>query len=221
MSKLIALVGDVGTGKSHSIQYLDPKETYIINVAGKELPFKGSISVYNKTERNYKDVSSAYEIERLLEVLSKEATHIKTIVIEDANYIMGFNLVEKATEIGYTKFSVMARDMVNLIQKAKKLRDDLTILYMSHMREVYDGDEIVSYNMKTAGRMIDNQIKMEGLFTVVLYSVVEEKGDKMNYFFVTNRYKKYPAKSPQGMFNEIKIPNNLKTVIKKVNEFYK
>lgn len=221
MSKLIALVGDTGCGKSHSIQFLDPKETYIISVADKELPFKGSASLYNKENRNYKHLVEAPEINRLLKTLSETAPHIKTIIIEDGNYIMGFNLVNKATEVGYTKFSIMAQQMVDLIQSSKKLRDDLTIVYISHQEELEDSGEIVSFKMKTAGKLIDNQIKLEGLFTVVLYAVTETKGDKTDYFFITNRYKKYPAKSPLGMFEDLKIPNNLKVIVDKVSEYYK
>lgn len=220
MSKLLAVVGETGSGKSHSIQFLDPKETYIINVAGKELPFKGSSKLYNPENRNYKDVQDANDIQRLLITISDKATHIKNVIIEDGNYIMGFNLVSKATEVGYTKFSVMAQQMVNLIQGAKKLRDDLTIVYFSHQEEVDDSGEIATYKMKTAGKMIDNQIKLEGLFTVVLYAITETKGDSTDYFFITNRYRKYPAKSPSGMFSEIKIPNNLEVVTKAVNEYY-
>ena len=221
MSKLIALVGDTGSGKSHSIQFLDPKETYIISVAGKELPFKGSSNLYNRELKNYKDVSEITEVQRLLQTLSDTAPQIKTVLIEDGNYLMAFNLVAKATETGYTKFSVMAQQMVNLIQSAKKLRDDLTIVYISHLEEVEDSGDIVTYKMKTAGRMIDSQVKMEGLFTVVLYAVPETKGEKTDYGFITNRYKKYPAKSPLGMFDEIRTPNNLKFVVDKVNEYYK
>ena len=221
MSKLTAIVGDTGNGKSHSIQFLDSKETYIINVAGKELPFKGSQKLYNRENKNYKEVSEAMEITTLLKTLSDTALHIKQVIIEDGNYVMGFNLVNKATEVGYTKFSIMARDMVNLVQGAKKLRDDLNIIYFSHQEEVEDSGDIVSYKMKTAGKMIDNQIKLEGLFTVVLYAITETKGDKTDFFFITNKYKKYPAKSPLGMFPELKMENNLKKVVDTVNEYYK
>jgi ribosomal protein L30E len=220
MSKLIAVTGDTGSGKSHSLQYLNSKETYVINVAGKELPFKGSPKMYNTENKNYKDVSDAPEIQRLLQTISEKALHIKTVVIEDGNYIMGFNLVAKATEVGYTKFSIMAQQMVNLIQGAKKLRDDLTVIYFSHTEEVEDSGEIVTYKMKTSGKMIDNQIKMEGLFTVVLYAITETKGEKTEYFFVTNKYKKYPAKSPAEMFPEIKMPNNMRLVVDCVNNYY-
>lgn len=220
MAKLIAVVGETGSGKSTSVKTLDPKTTYIINVAGKELPFKGSAKLYNREAKNYKEVDDAKEILKTLEAISNTSPQTKDVVIEDSNYIMGFNLINKATEVGYTKFTLMAQDMVKLIQGIKKLRDDLNVYYFSHLDEVEDGGEIASYKMKTSGKMIDNNIKLEGLFTVVLYAVPESKGDKTEYNFVTNRYKKYPAKSPVGMFEDIKIPNDLKLVSEKVREYY-
>lgn len=220
-SKLIGIVGETGTGKSTSVKHLNPEETYIINVAKKELPFKGSEKLYNSEKRNYKEVDDANEISRLLLSISKNAPHIKTIVIEDSNYIMGFNMVAKATETGFTKFSLMAKDMVELLRTTRQLRDDLIVFYFTHPETIEDGGEIISYKMKTAGKLIDNQINLEGLFTVVLYTNVEEKKDgTMEYSFVTNRYRKIPAKSPDGMFEEIKLQNNLQTVIEKVREYY-
>ena len=221
MSRLIAIVGDTGTGKSSSIQYLDPKETYVINVAGKELPFKGSSKLYNGENKNYKNVEEPKEALALLRTLSEKATHIKNVIIEDGNYLMGFTLVNKATETGYTKFSVMAQDMKNLIQGAKNLREDITVVYSSHQEEVEDEGSVVGYKMKTAGKLIDSQLKLEGLFTVVIYAVPETKGETTSYNFYTNRYKKYPAKSPQGMFPELRIENNLQIVVDTVNEYYK
>jgi len=220
-SKLIGIVGETGTGKSTSVKHLNPEETYIINVAKKELPFKGSEKLYNSEKRNYKEVDDANEISRLLLSISKNAPHVKTIVIEDSNYIMGFNMVAKATETGFTKFSLMAKDMVELLRTTRQLRDDLVVFYFTHPESVEDAGEIISYKMKTAGKLIDNQINLEGLFTVVLYTNVEEKKDgTMEYSFVTNRYRKIPAKSPDGMFEEIKLPNNLQTVVEKVREYY-
>ena len=221
-SKLIGIVGQTGTGKSTSIKHLDSKETYIINVAKKELPFKGSEKLYNAENKNYKEVDDANEITRLLRTISEKAPHIKNIIIEDSNYIMGFAIVSKATEVGFTKFSIMARDMVELFREARKLRDDLKIFYFTHPETIEDGGEIIGYKIKTAGKLIDNQIVLEGLLTVCLYTHVEENKDgSSTYSLLTNRFKKYPAKSPEGMFEDVKIPNNLQVVVDTIDEYYK
>jgi len=221
-SKLIGIVGSTGTGKSTAIKHLDPKGTYIINVAKKELPFKGSEKLYNTENKNYKEVDDANEISRLLKVISEKAPHIKNIIIEDSNYIMGFNMVAKATEVGFTKFSILAKDMVELFRTARTLRDEITVFYITHPETIEDGGEIIGYKIKTAGKLIDNQVLLEGLLTVCLYTLVEESKDgTASYNFVTNRFRKLPAKSPDGMFDELKIPNDLQFVVNKVNEYYK
>lgn len=220
-SKLVGIVGATGTGKSTSIKHLNPEETYIINVAKKELPFKGSEKLYNTEKKNYKEVDDANEITRLLRVISEKAPHVKNIVIEDSNYIMGFNMVAKATEVGYTKFSVMAKDMVDLFRTARMLRDDITVFYLTHPETIEDGGEIIGYKIKTAGKLIDNQVLLEGLLTVCLYTNVEENKDgSASYGFITNRYRKYPAKSPDGMFEDLKIPNDLQFVADSLTEYY-
>jgi len=221
-SKLIGIVGATGTGKSTSIKHLDPKETYIINVAKKELPFKGSEKLYNTENKNYKEVDDAIEITKLLKTISEKAPHIKNIIIEDSNYIMGFNIVSKATEVGYTKFSLMAKDMVDLFREARRLRDDIKVFYLTHPETIEDGGDIIGYKIKTAGKLIDNQVLLEGLLTVCLYTHVEESKDGVvTYSYLTNRFKKYPAKSPDGMFDQIKIPNDLSYIAKKLDEYYK
>lgn len=220
-SKLVGIVGQTGTGKSTSIKHLNPEETYIINVAKKELPFKGSEKLYNVEKKNYKEVDDANEISRLLKTISEKAPHIKNIILEDSNYVMGFTMLDKATEKGYEKFSVMAKDTVTMIRTAKQLRDDLIVFYFSHPDTIEDGGEIIGYKIKTSGKLIDSQINLEGLFTIVIYTNVDEKKDgTIEYNFITNRYKKYPAKSPDGMFNDTIIPNDLQLVVNTINEYY-
>jgi len=221
-SKLIGIVGPTGTGKSTAIKHLDPKETYIINVAKKELPFKGAEKLYNRENRNYDEIDDANLISQRLRKLSNDAPHIKNIIIEDSNYIMGFNMMAKATETGFTKFTLMARDMVDLFRTARALRDDLKVFYFTHPETIEDAGEIIGYKIKTAGKMIDNQIVLEGLLTVCLYTFVEETKDgASNYYFLTNRFRKYPAKSPDGMFTDIKVTNNLQLVSDTIDEYYK
>lgn len=220
-SKLIGIVGATGTGKSTSIKHLNAEETYIINTAKKELPFKGADKLYNAEKRNYKEVDEITEITRLLKTISEKAPHIKNVVIEDSNYMMAFRMADKATEVGYTKFTILARDMVELFREARKLRDDMKIFYFTHPETIEDSGEIIGYKMKTSGKMLDNQITLEGLFTICLYTHVEENKDgSVSYYFITNRFKKYPAKSPEGMFNEIKVDNNLQKVVDTINDYY-
>jgi hypothetical protein len=219
-SKLIGVIGATGTGKSTSIKHLDSKETYIINTARKELPFKGAEKLYNTENKNYKEVDEITEITRLIKTISEKAPHIKNVVIEDSNYMMSFRMADKATEVGYMKFTIMAKDMIELFREARKLRDDLKIFYFSHPETVEDGGEIIGYKMKTSGKMLDNQIVLEGLFTICLYTHIEDTKEGANYYFVTNRYKKYPAKSPEGMFTDVKVPNNLQLVSDTIDEYY-
>jgi hypothetical protein len=220
-SKLIGIVGATGTGKSTSIKHLNNKETFIINVAKKELPFKGAEKLYNAENKNYKEMDDAISIVQQLVKISEQQPHIKNVIIEDSNYIMGFNIVSKADTPGFAKFSLMAKDIVELFRTARKLRNDLKIFYFSHPETIEDGGEIIGYKIKTAGKLIDNQIVLEGLFTICLYTHVEENKDgTATYNFVTNRFRKYPAKSPDGMFADIKIPNNLQEVVNAIDEYY-
>lgn len=99
-SKLIAIVGPSGTGKSTSIKSLNPSETFIINVARKELPFKGSEKIYNASLKNYFEVDDIPQITNLLTQISEKAPQIKTIVIDDAIYSMSFLMMRKANETG-------------------------------------------------------------------------------------------------------------------------
>ena len=221
-SKLIGIVGQTGTGKSTSIKHLDPKETYIINVAKKELPFRGSEKLYNEDNKNYMEIDRADLLVVQLLKISKNAPHIKNIIIEDSNYLMGFTLLDQISVKGFEKFSIMAKEMVDLFKTARKLRDDIKVFYFTHPETIEDGGEIVGYKIKTAGKLIDNQIVLEGLFTVCLYTHVDEgKDGKASYNFITNRFKKYPAKSPDGMFDNISIPNNLQEVVNSVDNYYK
>ena len=131
-SKLIGIVGATGTGKSTSIKHLDPKSTYIINTAKKELPFKGAEKLYNPENKNYKEVDEIVEITRLIKTISEKAPHIKNIVIEDSNYMMAFRMADKANEVGYTKFTVMAKDIFPIQY------DLLSLTYQRPYEELYD-----------------------------------------------------------------------------------
>ena len=110
MANMIAVVGSSGSGKSTSLRNLDPTETFIINVAGKPLPFRGSNRMYTQLIQDpetkkfsgntikSKDVSY---IGKILNLINKGMPHIKTVIIEDAQYIMSFEMMERSAEKGY------------------------------------------------------------------------------------------------------------------------
>jgi hypothetical protein len=110
--------------------------------------------------------------------------------------------------------------MFNILSNARTLRKDLKVFCLGHSEPVEDGGEIVGYKMKTIGKMLDNNINLEGLFTICLYTYVEEGKSGPEYYFLTNRHKKRPAKSPMGMFDDTLIPNDLKLVSEKIDEYY-
>lgn len=220
MALLVGIIGPSGEGKSTSIRTLDPKETIIIGVAGKELPFKGASKMYNLDNKNYVEISTSKEIVDTLKNISEKGTHVKNIVIDDIQYVMGFEFMKRASEVGYTKFSQIGQNMFSILNNARGLRKDLKVFCLGHSEPVEDGGEIVSYKMKTIGKMLDNNINLEGLFTICLYTYVDEGKNGSEYTFLTNRHKKRPAKSPMGMFEETQIPNDLKLISDKIDEYY-
>ena len=102
MSNLVIVLGKSGTGKSRSIKSLNPKNTVVINVLGKMLPFKGSNSLYNKENRNLSCIKEFGEVISLLEYISKSAPDIKNVIIDDAIYIMRTEFFNRSKEKGLT-----------------------------------------------------------------------------------------------------------------------
>ena len=224
---LIAIVGKSGTGKSTSMGNipslnligLDPKETAIINVSGKDLPFKGWKENYKglfSAGGNYVVAADAITIAKSIKYISESRPEIKNIVIDDAQYIMAFEFMNRAKETGYGKFADIGVNMTKVITAAKDSREDLKVYFLWHPEQ----DKETGFKMKTIGNMVDSYLTLEGLFTVILYTSVS-KGDnnKIKYEFVTNNDGFMPAKSPVGMFSEIYIPNDLGFVSKQIDAY--
>ena len=105
MANCVIIMGQSGTGKSTSIKTLDPKETIIINVLGKRLPFKGSGASYNKENKNSSQVDDYGTLINMLNNIDQSATYVKNIVIDDAMYIMRKEYFRRAKETGLTNHS--------------------------------------------------------------------------------------------------------------------
>ncbi len=129
---------------------------------------------------------------------------------------MAFEFMRRAKETGYGKFSIIGSDMNTLMEASRNARKDLNIYFLWHP----EIDNAGNYKMKTVGKMIDDYLTLEGLFTVILYSKVGKGASgKMEYQFVTNNDGQFPAKSPIGMFKDMYIPNDLGKVSEIIDQY--
>lgn len=197
----VLILGESGTGKSASMRNFKKGELAIINVAGKPLPFKSELATYNTD--NYQAIERA-----LLNMKPKSA------VIDDAQYLLANAFMRRSGELGYQKFTDIAKDYWSLIAEtvSRKVPDDRIVYFLSHIDRDQDGHEKV----KTIGRLLDDKITVEGLFTIVLKTHVEDG----KYTFYTQNSGFDTVKSPIGMFEDIQIDNDLKMVDNIIREYY-
>jgi hypothetical protein len=211
MATGILIIGESGSGKSTSVRNLDPKETYIVNVQGKPLPWKGSKEQYNSESKNMIHCDNAQKIIGILQSISERAPHISTVVIDDFQYIMVNEFMRRASETGFKKFNDIAKGIWDIINLIPTLRSGLNIIFLSHIETSPNGKEKV----KTVGKMLDEQVNIEGMFSIVLKCAVIGGEHK----FTTQSNGMDTAKSPMGMFDSYEIPNDLKTVIECINNY--
>lgn len=232
MAKLVAIVGDTGTGKSRSIKGLPVETTYLINVSDKELPYKGGDAIYTEENKNclskFKDnIDKTQEILSRLNTISssEKASHIKQVVIDDFQYLMADELMFKAKDRSgnpFDKFTDIAQHIHGLLFNARRLRDDLIIYVLTH-EETVDENFSPKIKMKTVGKMLDRQITLEGMFTIVLFTDVKrnQATKKSEYRFLTQNDGVRIAKSPEDLFPDLYIENDLGYVTEKIREYYK
>lgn len=158
MSNLICLAGQSNTGKSTSLRTLDPKSTFIISCTNKQLQIPGFRKKYTKVEIKDKKlignwyVSNNYaQIGKILSAVSNTRPEIKVVVLDDINYLLSNETFENALDKGYTKFSVMAKNYYDLLADCQLLRDDLTVVVITHT-ENYGTDMDPQYRMWTTGK---------------------------------------------------------------------
>lgn len=158
MSNIIGLAGNSNVGKSTSLKYLDPSETFIISCTNKQLQIPGFRKKYPKvTTKNGKLegnwlVSSSYEtITKILKYISANRPDIKIVVIDDANYLLSKETFDGALSKGYEKFTIQAKNYVDLINSVQELRDDITAVFISHL-ENFGTDQDPEYRLWTTGK---------------------------------------------------------------------
>jgi ABC-type uncharacterized transport system ATPase subunit len=225
MANAVIILGKSGTGKSTSIKTLDPKETVIINVLGKRLPFKGSSSVYNAENKNLFQVDDFEKVQALLQNIDKSASHVKNIVIDDAIYIMRKEYFRRAKEPGYGKYTELAQHFQNIIQTIERMKPETNVFLLLHSEDVTSDNSTVGFKVSTVGSLLDKQYNPVEVVPTVLYSAVkfDDKG-KPTYGFYTHKVMEgsveIPAKSPDEMFTEDFIPNDLGAIVKVMNEYF-
>ena len=226
MAEMIAIVGESGSGKSTSIRNLNPTETFIISTTGKRPGIKGALKKYptfTKTDTgytgNFVTTSSVDKIATILKYINTKRPDIKTIIIDDYQYIMGFEAMDKADQKGYEKFTQMAQHAYQVLKEAMNMRDDLYVIVSTHSENT--GDRINPfYKIKTLGKMIDSTITLEGLFTYVFFTAIQRDDEgNPSYKFMTNSDGTTTGKSPMGLFDELYIDNDLKIVIDRIEEY--
>jgi ABC-type dipeptide/oligopeptide/nickel transport system ATPase component len=231
MAESIAIVGASGSGKSTSLRNLDPKSTFIINVTGKSLPFpsfKKNYTLFKQDPETKKFVGNLYntsdvkKIAQALKIIDKTRPDIKVVVLEDAQYLMGFEMMDRANEKGYDKFSQISANFYSVLKEIMNMRDDLKVCVITHSENIGDSTN-PSYKIKTVGKMLDTFITIEGLFTYVLFTEVirteDANGKKIEYKFITNSDGTTTAKTPMGCFEDLYIDNDLKYVLEKIDEY--
>ena len=199
MAVLVMIYGQSGTGKSTSLRNFADDEVAVINVSGKPLPFRNKLTTYDTD--SYTKISCALnKIER------------KSIVIDDATYLMVNEFMRTAKVAGYQKYTDMAVNFNSLVAQASQLANDKIVYFLGHSDLKEDGTE----HFKTIGKMLDNYVTVEGKFTIVLKTVVQDG----KYYFSTHNSGQDTVKSPLGMFEDNYVDNDLKAVDTIIREYY-
>lgn len=196
----VLIIGESGSGKSASMRNFKPDELGIINVSRKPLPFRSNLKTFDTDD--YAKIT-----------LALKGAKTKSIVIDDAQYLMANEFMRNAKMNGYQKFTDLALNFWNLVQLViNELAPDVIVYFMAHIERDTSGNE----KMKTIGKMLDEKITIEGLFTIVFKtSVMDGK-----YSFSTQTSGQDTVKTPMGMFGQPLIDNDLKAVDAAIREYY-
>ena len=225
-AETIAIVGESGTGKSTSLRNLNPETTFIISTTGKPLPFRAWKKKYIPIKIEGKNVSGNYyvsskwdQILKILQIIDKMMPHIKQVIIDDFQYVLSYEFVDRATEVGYTKFSELAQHAMEILRYSEKMREDCKMIFLTHSENV--GDNVnPKYVIKTVGKLLSEKVTLEGLFTYIFFTEVNE-GDsgRMEYKLITNNDGSCVAKTSLGMFEDLEIDNDLDEIIKVIDAY--
>lgn len=204
----VLILGESGSGKSASLRNFDPEKVGIFNVAGKPLPFRKKMNVVSSIKGN--DGYRRVDYDDITKILARGK--VKTYVIDDSQYLMAFEELDRANEAGYNKFTEMALNFSGLVRYIINSLPPDVIVYFLHHVETSDTGKIKA---KTVGKMIDSKLTLEGLFSIVLLCEATEEG----HHFVTQSDGYTTCKSPMEMFDK-EIDNDLAMVDATIREYW-
>lgn len=197
----VLVLGESGSGKTFSIKNFDTEEVGIFAVEKSRLPFRKEFKVAKNA--TYETIMSCF----------KGDVQLKKYVIDDSQYLLVNEMFDKAKDAGYGKFTDIAVHFRNLIHYINhQLPDDVIVYFLHHSETDSNTGKIKA---KTVGKMLDNQLTVEGCFSIVLLASAEGT----EHFFITQSDGYTTAKSPEGMF-DIRIPNDLKAVDVAIRDYY-
>lgn len=188
----------------------------MINVLNKPLPFKDFKKNYvTATKENpngnlFVSDNANLIIEMIMRI-SKRRPDIKNIIIDDFQYVMANQFMRKAKEKGFDKFVDIGQQAWRIIQESIEARNDLYIFILSHT----ELDSLGRSKCKTIGKMLDEKITLEGMFTIVLHSIIENG----QYKFLTQNDGIHIAKSPMEMFDRSLIDNDLNIIKQRIADY--
>lgn len=206
MALATLILGRSGTGKSTSMRNFKDENIAVINVTDKPLPFR------NKFTSMFASTDYAMIQQMMLK------TQKKTIVIDDAGYLITSYFMNNHSKVGggnavFSLYNDLADKFWVLIDFVKnKLPKDKTVYIIMHE----DYDEQGGVKPKTIGKLLDEKVCIEGLFTIVLRSCIEDG----QYKFCTKNHGSDATKAPLGMFEDEYIDNDLAAIDQRIREYY-
>lgn len=195
----VLLIGQSGSGKSTSLRNFTKDEVAVVNVLGKPLPFKSDIKA-----------PKCDDYASILKAIA--GTKKKTIVIDDANYLITNEFMNKSSVKGFDKYNEMGNNFFNLINGIKNIEGGKTVYLIMHE----DTDENGNVKPKTIGKLLDDKVNIQGMFTVCIRAMF----DNGNYIFRLKTNGQDCVKTPFGMFENDTMENDLKEFDKVVRDYY-